>query len=254
MSNTDGAAGAPPAAPNANTDLPTRQDPVTFDVEGRATRGVLHRLQESSAQPRAAVAIVEGVAGGGSDRVVQALSDLAEALARVNMVGLRLSLREREVTSFEDQVREAQHALDVLAQQQEIDIDHLAIVGTGWSIRAAACLAKHDPRVAGVVVWDLAWKATTDGPGVELGDCARFYPGQPSKDLPAKVLIVHGAPGESQPEGQAQQLTRALEDAGIASDATVFGGDGDGARNPGWEQQAIQHTVEWLQSALTSGE
>jgi dienelactone hydrolase len=204
--------------------------------------------------PRPAVAIVQGVVAGSSERAQQAITDLAEAIARVGMVALKLSPGRERPPSFDDQMREAQQALDLLSQQQDIDIDHLAVVGPGWSVAAAACLARQDARVLGVVVWEPVGPSTNATTDAQTRDCGRFYPNQSPKGLPAKVLIVHGTDGKSLPPEQVKQLTQSLESAGISSGATVIGGERVDVGGPQWTDTAIEQTVEWLQSMLTSGE
>ena len=249
MSNSPNA--AMPA--NPGIDLPTRQDPLSLDHGGQELHGMVHRLQEPSAMPRAAVAIVEGLRGD-DDRATQALTDLADALARVNMVALRLNMRRREELGFEDQMREAQTALDVLSQQQDVDIDHRAIVGSGWSIAAAACLAKHDERVSGVAIWEPMPTAATDRSTGATDQCSRYYQDNEQKSVLAKVLIVQGAMGQSLPTDQAQRMTQLLEREGILSDVTVVGGADGKVNSPQSRQEAISRTVEWLQSVLIAGE
>jgi dienelactone hydrolase len=241
-------------AQGAGPDLSTKQEPITLRQDGREMQGVIHRLQEASAMPRPAVAIVQGVVGGSSEHAQHAITDLAEAIARVGMVALQLSLGGDRTPSFDDEMREAQQALDLLSQQQDIDIDHLAVVGPGWSVAAAACLARQDARVLGVVVWGPVGPPTNATTDAQTGDCGRFYPNQPPKGLPAKMLIVHGTYEKSLPPEQVKQLTQSLESAGITSDATVIGGERVEVGGPQRTDTAIKQTVEWLQSVLTSGE
>ena len=203
--------------------------------------------------PRAAVAIVEGLRGD-DEHATQALTDLADALARVNMVALRLNMRQHQELVFEDQMREAQTALDALSQQQDVDIDHRAIVGSGWSIATAACLAKHDERVSGVAIWEPMPTGAADRSTGTTDRCSRYYQGNGVKSVLAKVLIVHGAAGQSLPTDQAQRMTQILEDEGILSDVTVIGGADANSSSPQWRHEAISRTVEWLQSVLIAGE
>jgi dienelactone hydrolase len=249
MSNSPNA--AMPASPGV--DLPTRQDPVTRSHAGQELRAVIHRLQESSSMPRAAVAIVEGLHGD-DDHATQALADLADALARVNMVALRLNLRQRAELGFDEQMREAQTALDALSQQPDVDVDHRAIVGSGWSIAAAACLAKHDERVSGVAIWEPMPTGAADRSTGATDQCSRYYQGNGVKSVLAKVLIVQSAAGPSLPTDQAQRMTQLLEQEGILSDVTVIGGADGKIGNSQSRHEAISRTVEWLQSVLIAGE
>ena len=253
-----------------DADLATKQEPVTVNLAGHEMQGIMHRLQASSAGPRPAVAIVQGVAGesgesassgrASSERADQALAHLAEAIARVNMVALRLTMRGRRDPSANDQVHDARQALDLLSHQQDIDIDHLAIVGTGWHVAAAACLARYEPRLAGMVIWGPAGSPVSDERAAAQPDgCEAFYQGQAPRALPAKVLVIHGSsdkapPDKAPPPEHAQPLAQTLEDAGIVAESMLIDVPESDAGSAHWADGVVEQMVQWLQGALMQGE
>lgn len=84
---------------------------------------------------------------------------LAEALARLGIVSLRIDLPGRGDSegdtidmTVEGDLAAAQQAIDVLAMQPDVDGARIGLVGISWGGALAATLAGRDPRVAATVL------------------------------------------------------------------------------------------------------
>jgi uncharacterized protein len=254
------------------------RDPVVLENDGQKILGVIHRPVGGTSTPRPAVAIFHGLVGS-KDQPHQLYVKLAEALARAGMVALRIDLRGRgdsegetvDITPEAD-ISDATKALEYLASLQDVDPQRLGLVGHSWGGAIAACLAGRDARVAALVMWSsapsgvLEWSPPfreIDGRQVaELwGNLVgrAFFEGlrrintlQEIGRTRAPLLIVYGTEDEGISAASVAAATQMLAQAGIRHEVAAIDGADHVFMRYEWEREAIDRTVAWLRTALST--
>jgi dienelactone hydrolase len=202
---------------------------------------------------------------------------LAEALARLGIVSLRIDLPGRgdsegdsiDIT-VEGDLAAAQQAIDVLVAQPDVDSKHIGLVGISWGGILAATLAGRDPRVAATVLLSTApyeqvnWKPRLqkiDGRRVYkfvgnlVGD--QFFAGlkqlHPVDDLAhmgGPVAYIYGTKDRLVNSAALENLQQRLIMASIPLDVVPIA-DGDHVfMAPASQRQVLDATVAWLQRTL----
>jgi predicted acyl esterase len=114
------------------------REPVVLENDGQKPIGIIHRPRTPADRSRPGIAIYHGFVGS-KDQPHQILVKLAEALAQVGIVSIRIDFRGRGDSegdcvdiSFEADMADARAALDHLAAQPDVDQGRLGVLGLSW--------------------------------------------------------------------------------------------------------------------------
>lgn len=249
--------------------------PVSFYNKGQKIIGVVHRPDGGPGALYPSILICHGFTGQKVEPH-RIFVKLAEALAAKGFLALRIDFRGsgdsegdfHEIT-FEDEVSDAQKALDYLAAAEPCDPGRMGIVGLSLGGAVAACTAGRDPRVKATVLWaavadlallsadrwkDAPWLAEYDAwdiGGLLVGrrfveTIAESRPLEEIKKARGPVLILHGDQDPVVALEHAHRYQQALAEAGKPHKLEVIAGADHTFNKHGWERQVIKATVNWF--------
>ena len=239
--------------------------------------GVLHRPMDVAPAPQPGVVLYHGFVAAKFQPPHRIFVHLAEGLAQVGIVSLRIDLPGRGDSEGESinmtvdgDLDAAQKAIDVLSEQPDVDSQRIGLVGMSWGGTLAATLAGRDQRVAGTVLWsstpsdtfnwqpdlhDVGGRMAAEVVGNLVG--AQFYASlhqlHPMDDIlrtRGPVLFVYGTHDEEVPFAEIEQAQRRLTEAGIRNQLLPIDGADHVFFRHAWQQQVVDHTVTWLRQAL----
>jgi dienelactone hydrolase len=258
------------------TQLTTR-DSIVYTSNGLKIFGVIHRPIDAATAPRSGVVMYHGFVAAKFQPPHRIFVELAEQLARVGIVSLRIDLPGRGDSEGEsidmtvdNDLAAAQKAIDVLSEQPDVDSKRIGLVGISWGGTLAATLAGRDQRVAGTVLWSSAPSATPNWQpdlhdfggrmaaevvGNLVGE--QFYmslhqlsPIEDIKRTRGPVLLVYGTNDEVIPSFEIEQAQQQLTEAGIPNTVICIEGADHVFFRHEWQRQVIEHTVAWLRQTL----
>ena len=128
--------------------LNTTRDSVVYESRGLKIFGAIHRGINLSDQICPGVVMYHGFMASKSQPPHRLFVRLAEALARLGIVSLRIDLPGRGDSegdtidlTVDDDLAAAQKAIDVLIAQPDVDSQRIGLVGISWGGNLAATLA-----------------------------------------------------------------------------------------------------------------
>lgn len=264
-----------------------REEPITrysstreaaaYESRDRKIFGVLHRPVAPELRACPALAMYHGFMAAKHQLPHRLFVQLAEALAQIGVVSLRIDLPGRGDSegdsidiSVEDDLAAAQQALDFLATRPEVDRARLGVVGISWGGLLAATLAGRDPRVVATVLWSsvpseaIDWRPTfqdVDGRRVSefVGNLVgeQFYAGlhqlSPLADLArarGPVLLVYGTADDEVDAGAIEHARERLSAAGVPADVAPIANADHVFFAPAWQRQVIATSIAWIERIL----
>jgi dienelactone hydrolase len=257
----------------------TTRDSIEFVSRGLKILGVIHRGTDPASRACPGVVMYHGFMASKCQPPHRLFVQLAEVLARLGIVSLRIDLPGRGDSegdsidmTVEGDLAAAQQAIDVLAAQPDVDGKRIGLVGISWGGTLAATLAGRDPRVAATVLLSTSpyeqvnWKPRfqkIEGRRVYkfvgnlVGD--QFFAGMkqlhPVDDLAhtgGPVAYIYGTKDRLVDSVALENLQQRLMTAGVPLDVIPIA-DGDHVFfAPASQRQAIDATVTWIQRALHS--
>lgn len=255
----------------------TTRDSIVYDSRGFKIFGAIHRGADPAGRPSPGVVMYHGFMASKCQPPHRLFVQLAEALARLGIVSLRIDLPGRGDSegdtidmTVEGDLAAAQQAIDLLAMQPDVDGARIGLVGISWGGVLAATLAGRDPRVAATVLLStqpyeqVNWKprfVKIDGRRVYkfvgnlVGD--QFFTGMkqlhPVDDLArarGPVIYIYGTRDRLIDPAALENLQRRLTAAGVPLDVIPIA-DGDHVFfTPALQRQVIDTAVAWIQRAL----
>lgn len=255
----------------------TTRDAIVYTSDGLKIFGVIHRPTAAATHSRPGVVMYHGFMAAKFQPPHRIFVQLAEALAQVGIVSLRIDLPGRGDSegnsidlTVEGDLHAAHTAIDVLAEQPDVDPERLGLVGISWGGTLAATLAGHDRRVAGTVLWSnapgdaLDWKPALQDFGERkaaevFGNLigAQFYPGlrqlNPLEDLTrtrGPVLLIYGTNDEVVPSVEIERAQQRLTEAGTPNEVVGIEGADHVFFSHAWQQHVVDYTVVWLRRVL----
>jgi len=259
-----------------NTHSTTRA-PIVYTSNGLQIFGVLHRPLGPASAPRPGVVLYHGFMATKCQPPHRIFVQLAEALAHVGVVSLRIDLPGRGDSEGESiditvdgDLDAARSAIDFLCAQPDVDATNIGLVGISWGGTLAATLAGRDQRVAGTVLWssapgatpnwqpdlyDVGGRMAAEVVGNLVGEpfYASLHQLHPIEDLKrthGSVLLVYGTADEVVPALQVAQAEQQLTAAGISNRVIHIEGADHVFFRHEWQQQVLQYTVAWLRQTL----
>jgi len=257
--------------------LKTTRDSVEYESQGLKIFGVIHRGKDPSKLPGPGIVMYHGYLASKSQPPHRLFVQLAEALARLGIVSLRIDLPGRGDSggdsidmTVEGDLAAAQQAIDVLAMQPDVDRKRIGLVGISWGGILAASLAGRDPRVAATVLLSTApyehvdWKPRLqmiEGRKVHkfvgnlVGD--QFFAGMkqlhPIDDLShtcGPVAYIYGTEDRLIGAAALENLQHRLTTAGVSLDVfPIMHGDHI-FMAPELQRQVLETTVAWIRRRL----
>jgi dienelactone hydrolase len=253
----------------------TTRDSIVYESRGRRIFGVIHRGIYPDSHVCPGVIMYHGFMASKCQPPHRLFVQLAEALARLGIVSLRIDLPGRGDSegdsidmTVEDDLAAAQQAIDVLAAQPDVDVRRLGLVGISWGGILAATLTGRDPRVAATILLSTVpyeqvnWKPKfqkVEGRRVYkfvgnlIGD--QFFAGMkqlhPVDDLAhacGPVAYIYGTKDRQIDSAALEKLQQRLMAAGVPL-AVIPIADGDHIFfTYTLQRQVIDATVAWVQS------
>ncbi len=255
----------------------TTREPIVYESNGHTIFGVLHRPAIGATAVCPGVVMYHGFVAAKYQPPHRIFVQLAEALARIGIVSLRIDLPGRgdsegdsiDITVDGD-LDAAHKALDVLCEQPGIDSQRIGLVGISWGGALAATLAGRDQRVAATALWSCApgvslnWqpdlqeingRMASEVVGNLIG--AQFYKSlaqlKPLHDLIAtrgQVLLVYGTEDEIVPYDEIERVLHQLAEHHIPHELLCIEGADHVFFNHHWQHQVVVGTTAWLQKVL----
>ena len=253
--------------------------PVTFVNKGAKLLGVVHRPEVPPGAGLPAVVICHGFTGQKVEPH-RIFVKLAEELAAKGYLALRFDFRgsgdsegDFHKITFEDEVSDAQKAIDYLLAAEPVDPERIGIVGLSLGGAVAACTTGRDPRVKATVLWaavaDLSllgperWKDAPLVPEHDAWDLGgllvgrRFVetivktrPAEEVRNARGPVLILHGDQDQVVTLDHAHRYRQVLTEAGKTHALQVIPGADHTFNRYAWERQVIEATVGWFSQHL----
>jgi dienelactone hydrolase len=255
----------------------TTRAPIVYTSNGLQIFGVLHRPLGPASAPRPGVVLYHGFMATKCQPPHRIFVQLAEALAQLGVVSLRIDLPGRGDSegesidiSVDGDLEAARRAIDFLCAQPDVDAANIGLVGISWGGTLAATLAGRDQRIAGTVLWSSAPGATPNWQP-ELHDVGgrmavevvgnligepfytslhQLHPIEELKRSRGPVLLVYGTDDEIVPALEVAQAEQQLTAAGIPNRVIRIEGADHVFFRHEWQQQVLQRTVAWLRQTL----
>jgi uncharacterized protein len=255
----------------------TTRDSLVYESRRLKIFAAIHRGILPAGQTCPGVVMYHGFMASKCQPPHRLFVQLAEALARLGIVSLRIDLPGRGDSegdcmdlTVEGDLAAAQRAIDVLVAQPDVDSRRIGLVGISWGGTLAATLAGRDPRVAAAVLLStppyeqVGWKPRLqkiDGRRVYkfvgnlVGD--QFFAGlkqlHPVEDLThagGPVAYIYGTKDRIVGPTALENLQRRLATAGVPLDVIPIPGGDHVFMAPELQRQVLDATVAWLQRAL----
>ncbi len=257
--------------------LSTTRNSVEYESRGLKVLGVVHRGVDPVGHSSPGVVMFHGFMASKCQPPHRLFVQLAEALARLGIVSLRIDLPGRGDSegetidlTVEDDLAAARHAIDILAAQPGVDARRIALLGISWGGILAATLAGRHPLVAATVLLSTApyeqvgWKPRLqkiDGRRVYkfvgnlVGD--QFFTGlkqlHPVDDLArtcGPVAYIYGTRDRLIGSAALKNLQGRMKTAGVPLDVIPIAGGDHIFMAPDLQRQVIDASVAWLQWTL----
>ena len=255
----------------------TTRDSITYDSNGLKIFGVIHRPVQEAHALRPGVVMYHGFVAAKYQPPHRSFVHLAEKLAQRGIVSLRIDLPGRgdsegdsiDITVDGD-LHAAHTAIDILAEQPDVDSARIGLIGVSWGGTLASILAGRDQRVAATVLWSntprtsLDWTPqfhTVDGQvaaeivGNLIGK--QFYesmeqltPGEDLQRTRGPVLMAYGTDDELVSSTEIDQSEHQLTKAGIPTTVIRIEDADHAFSRYVWQQQVVDQTTDWLQHIL----
>jgi dienelactone hydrolase len=239
--------------------------------------GVIHRPINTAETPQPGVVMYHGFVAAKFQPPHRIFVELADRLAQLGIVSLRIDLPGRGDSEGESidmtvdgDLAAAQKAIDILSQQPDVDSQRIGLVGISWGGTLAATLAGRDQRIAATVLWSSAPGATPNWQpdlrdfggrmaaevfGNLVGE--QFYaslhqlnPIEDIKRTRGPVLLVYGTDDEVVPSIAIEQAEQQLTEAGIPNRVVRIQGADHVFFRHEWQRQVVEHTATWLGETL----
>lgn len=253
--------------------------PVSFVNQGQKILGVVHRPDGPPGALYPGVVICHGFTGQKIEPH-RLFVKLAEELASQGCLALRFDFRgsgdsegEFHQVTFDDEVSDAQRAIDYLVAAEPVDPERLGIVGLSLGGAVAACASGRDPRLKTTVLWAAVadptllgtdrWKESPWMPEHDAWDLggllvgrrfiesvAQSRPAAEIQNARGPVLILHGDQDPVVPLEHAHRYQQALSAAGKPHELQVIAGADHTFNRYSWERQVIEATARWLTKHL----
>ncbi len=257
--------------------LNTTRDSAVYESRGLKIFGAIHRGINPAGRVCPGVVMYHGFMASKCQPPHRLFVQLAEALARLGIVSLRIDLPGRGDSegdsidlTVEGDLAAAQRAIDVLVAQPDVDSKRIGLVGISWGGILAATLAGRDPRVAATVLLSTApyeqvgWKPRLQRiegrrvykfVGNLVGD--QFFAGlkqlHPIDDLVhtgGPVAYIYGTKDRLVNSTALENLQLRLRAAGVPLEVIPIT-DGDHVfMAPALQRQVLDATVAWIQRTL----
>jgi uncharacterized protein len=255
----------------------TIRDSIEFESRGLKILGVIHRGTDPASRACPGVVMYHGFVASKCQPPHRLFVQLAEALAQMGIVSLRIDLPGRGDSegdsidmTVEGDLDAAQQAIDVLAAQPDVDGTRIGLLGISWGGTLAATMAGRDPRVAATVLLStppyeqVNWKPRfqkIEGRRVYkfvgnlIGD--QFFAGMkqlhPVDDLAhtgGPVAYIYGAKDRLIDSVALENLQQRLMTAGVPLEVIPIA-DGDHVFfAPAMQRQVVDATAAWIQRVL----
>jgi dienelactone hydrolase len=141
----------------------TTRDSIEYDSRGHKIFGVIHRPADPASPACPGIVMYHGFMASKCQPPHRLFVQLAEALAQLGIVSLRIDLPGRVDSegdtidlTVEDDLDAAQRAIDVLIAKPGVDAKRIGLVGISWGGTLAATLAGRDVRVMASVLLSTA--------------------------------------------------------------------------------------------------
>ncbi len=258
--------------------LNTTRDSVVYESRGLKIFGAIHRGINLTDQTCPGVVMYHGFMASKCQPPHRLFVQLAEALARLGIVSLRIDLPGRGDSegdtidlTVDDDLAAAQKAIDVLIAQPDVDSKRIGLVGISWGGNLAATLAGRDSRVKATALlstplYPQTWKPQLkkiEGRRVYqfvgnlVGD--QFFAGvkqlHPIDDLAhasGPVAYIYGTKDPVFGVGSTalEDLTQRLIAAGVPLEVIPIADGNHVFMAPGLQRLVLDATVAWIQRTL----
>jgi uncharacterized protein len=250
---------------------------IEYESQGLKILGVIHRGIDPTNLPRPGIVMYHGFMASKSQPPHRLFVQLAEALARLGIVSLRIDLPGRGDSegdsidmTVEGDLAAAQQAIDVLAARPDVDSKRIGLLGISWGGTLAATLAGRDRRVAATVLLSTppyeqaGWKPRFqkfEGRRVYkfVGNLTgeQFFAGMqqlhPVEDLThsaGPVAYIYGTKDRLIGSAALENLKQRLITAGVSCDVFPITNGDHVFMAPELQKQVIDTTVAWIQRRL----
>ncbi len=259
--------------------LNTVRDSIVYESRGHKIFGVIHRGTNPSMHGCPGIVMYHGFMASKCQPPHRLFVQLAEKLARIGIVSLRIDLPGRGDSegesidlTVEDDLDAAQQAIDVLSSQLDVDGKRIGLVGISWGGILAATLSGRDSRVAATLLLSTApyeqvrWKPKFQKVtgrrvykfvGNLVGD--QFFAGlkqlHPLDDLAqtrGSVAYIYGTKDRLIGLAALDHLQQHLRTTGVPLDVIPVANGDHIFMAPELQRQVVDTAVAWIQRTLYS--
>ena len=255
------------------------QKPLYFENEDQLIAGTLHIPDGNGPWP--GVVFCHGLSGSKIETHFLFVN-ASRRLARRGIASLRFDFRGSGESEgkFVDmtpsaEISDARRALDVFAQQPEVDASRIGIVGLSLGGLVAACTAGREPRIKSAVLWapvadlpgiinaqqtgaqksTLASRGWADIGGLKLGstfldDMLTVRPADEIAGSDSPLLIIHGSADQTVPVENAEQFYSSAQRPGRKITKLIIDGADHTFNRVDWIETVIRETADWLEKTL----
>jgi dienelactone hydrolase len=255
----------------------TTRDSIVYSSDGLKVFGVIHRPSSATTASRPGVVLYHGFVAAKYQPPHRIFVQLADELARAGIISLRIDLPGRGDSegesidmTVERDLHAASKAIDVLAEQPQVMVDRIGLVGISWGGMLAATLAGRDHRVACTVLWSSApgdtpnWQPELRAVGGRMAaeivgnligeqfyaSLHQLHPIEDLKHTRGPVLFIYGTKDEVVPVAEIEQAHERLAATGIPTEVISIEGADHVFFNYAWQRQVVDQTTLWLRRVL----